>query len=372
MVIVAGEASADLHGSKLVKAMKEKCPHLRFVGIGGPLMREAGVEILVSSSEMAVVGFSEVFAKLGRISNAYFRLKSLLRHQRPNLLILIDYPEFNLRVAKQAKKCHVPVLYYISPQVWAWRSGRVKQIVQRVDKLAVILPFEEEFFRQKGVNVEYVGHPLLDQVPEYVDPVQTKVELGMETFDPIIGILPGSRKEEVRSLLPAMVRAAEIISSEYESLACILPLAPTIDSNFVSTFLDKAGARVKLFKGDIYKALSVCRVGMVSSGTATLQLAMAGVPMVIAYRISPISYWIARKVVRVRHIGLVNLVAGKEVAPELIQDEVTGENLAKALLPMLRTAHREKVMRNLNMVREALGRGGASQKTAELALDLMA
>ncbi len=371
VVIVAGEASADLHGSNLVKAIMERAPGVHFVGVGGRRMEEAGVRIIATSDEMAVVGVSEVFSRLRTISKVYFQLKSILRRQRPDLLILIDYPDFNLLLAKQAKKYGVPVLYYISPQVWAWRSGRVKKIAKRVDRLAVILPFEEEFFRQRGVKVDYVGHPLLDKAKVYGDQDKVKQELGLKSCSPVLAILPGSRYEEVQGLLPAMLQAAEIVAAEYRSLACVLPLAPTIDRGAVTPLLDKAKVRVKLFHGDIYKALCICDAGMVSSGTATLEMAIAGVPMVIAYKVSPISYWIGKRVVKVEHIGLVNLVAGKEVVPELIQEDVTGPNLAQALFPMLEGEHREKIIGQLVEVRKSLGKGGASGRTAELALKLM-
>ena len=335
-------------------------------------MEDAGVRILVSSSDMAVVGLTEVVSRLRLITGAYLKLRSLLKHDRPDLLILIDYPDFNIALAGVAKRFSVPVLYYISPQVWAWRQGRVKKLVDRVDRMAVILPFEESFYRRKGLDVEYVGHPLLDAIPQDLIRGEALKELGFDSTFPILGLLPGSRKEEIKNLLPAMVQGAEILSSRYPDLKCVLPLAPTISRQLVESITGPSAVEVTIFEGSIYKALKACDVALVTSGTATLETAMMGVPMVIAYRVSPISYWIGRMVIKVPHIGLVNLVAGERIVPELIQHEVTPDRLAREALTLLEAGQdRENMIKKMGALRESMGKGNPSERTAKIALDMM-
>lgn len=372
MVLVAGEASADLHGSHLVKAMKGMNPHMVFWGIGGERMEQAGVRILVPSSDMAVVGLTEVFSRLRTIAKARAKLKSILKHNRPNLLILIDYPDFNIHMAGIAKRFNVPVLYYISPQVWAWRTGRVKKISHRVDRMAVILPFEEEFYRKRGMKVDFVGHPLLDALPEQVDKERVKKKLGLSQAYPVMGLLPGSRKEEIKNLLPLMIRAAEILKRRYDHIRFFLPLAPTLKREFVQSILQGASVEIKIFQGDIYEILSTCDIALVASGTATLETAIMEIPMIIAYKVSPISYWAARRVVKVPHIGLVNLVAGERIVPELVQDEVTPERLVHEAVTLLDSVNlRENMIQKLKGIKISLGTRWASKTTAKIALEMM-
>lgn len=373
ILIVAGEASADLHGSSLVRAITKMEPGVVFWGIGGKEMGKAGVKILFPSSEMAVVGLTEVFSRLRRITKAYVRLKSILKHVRPDLLILIDYPDFNIHLASIAKRCKVPVLYYISPQVWAWRRGRVKKIARLVDRMAVILPFEQEFYRRRGMLVDYVGHPLQDSAPRDLKRGEVIRELGLQNSGPILGLLPGSRKEEVMNLLPVMIKAAEIISSHYPALKCLLPLASTVSSDLVLSMIGRTHLQIEILQGGIYRALGSCDLALVASGTATLETAIMEVPMVIVYRVSPISFWIAKMVVKVPHIGLVNLVAGERIVPELVQDEVTPERLAREALSILQSSQEnENMVNRLRAVRERLGKGSASERTAEIAMEIMA
>ena len=366
VVIVAGEASADLHASNLVRAMMRSEPGIVFWGIGGKKMEEAGVKIIFSSSDMAVVGLTEGFSKLGIIARAAKQIKTILKKSRPDLLILIDYPGFNLHVAKTAKKFNVPVLYYIAPQVWAWRRGRVKKIARRIDHMAVILPFEADFYKNSGIAVDYVGHPVLDSVSKEHFPSIP------ESNCPVVGIIPGSRIEEIRNLLPVMISAAEILEKRYGSIKYILPLAPTIDQKFVQSFIEGSRISIEVCKSSIYSALSICDAAMVTSGTATLETAVMGVPMVIIYKISPFSYWLAKKVIKTSFIGLVNLIAGERVVSELIQNEATPERLAGEILNILENKEAMNVMKNkMEYVKQSLGKAGASEKTAEIALKMM-
>ena len=372
VLIVAGEASGDLHGARLVRAIRSLDPGITVSGIGGRMMEEAGVEIMVPSSEMAVVGLTEVFSRLYFIFRASQRLKRQLRSSRPDLLILIDYPDFNINLAGTAKECGVPVLYYISPQIWAWRRGRIKKIAERVDRMAVILPFEKDFYLNSGVQVDYVGHPLLDSIPAGLDRDGIASEMGVKAGRPILGLLPGSRHEEIKNLLPLMVKASEIISSRYPDLKCVLPVAPTIPAELVRSYTEGASVDIHIAHGDIYRSLSVCDLALVASGTATLETALMGVPMVVAYKVSPITFFIAKAVVRVPHIGLVNLIAGREVVPELIQDQVTPQGLAEKALSILEDGQTGKVMtKGYGLIRERLGGGGASERTAGIALAMM-
>ncbi|MCP4668212.1 MAG: lipid-A-disaccharide synthase [Deltaproteobacteria bacterium] len=372
VVIVAGEASADFHGSNLVKAMKKLNPQVSFKGIGGQKMRQAGVEILIPSSEMAVVGLTEVFSRLRTIFNASRKLKSLLKNGRPHLLILIDYPDFNIHIAKTAKRFHIPVLYYISPQIWAWRSGRVRKIGRRIDRMAVILPFEETFYKESGVHVEYVGHPVLDACPAVVDEREGVIDWEVHEGRPIVGLLPGSRREEIENLLPFMLKSAEMIAQRYRSARFLLPLAPTLEAEFVQTFIDNAKVAVEVIQDNIYEVLGRCQAALVTSGTATLEAAIMKIPMVVVYKTSPLSYWVGRHLVDVPFISLVNLVAGQEVVKELIQKDVTAERLAHEVLILLENKEaRKNMIEKMIQLRKNLGMGGASARVARIALEMM-
>ena len=372
VLIVAGEASADLHGSNLVRAMKRLDPSITIWGIGGKHMEQAGVKILVPASGMAVVGLTEVLSRLHGIAKARLRLKNLLKNNRPDLLILIDYPGFNIHLAALAKRCEVPVLYYISPQVWAWRTGRVKKLSRRVDRMAVILPFEEGFYRKKGVDVEYVGHPLLDSIPDHLDKQKIIAKLGLKNAYPVLGLLPGSRQEEIRNHLPYMVKAVQILSSHYPHLKCVLPVASTVPTDLVQSFLSQSRVEIYISRVDMYETLTACDLALVASGTATLETAIMGVPMVLVYRVSPITFWVAKRVAKVPHVGLVNLVAGESVVPELIQNDCTPDRLADEALEILEGGQkRGNMIEKLKRVKGRLGGGGASEKTAKIAMAMM-
>ena len=335
-------------------------------------MEEAGVRILFTSSEMAVVGLTEVLSRLATVTRAYLRLKSLLRTDRPALLILMDYPDFNLRLARAAKRFRVPVLYYISPQVWAWRKGRVETIRRYVDRMAVILPFEQDFYRERRLPVEYVGHPLLEEIPADLDRDTARAALGLQQAGPVIALLPGSRKEEVTNLLPLMIEGAKKIRSKYENLKCLLPRASTVPSGLIEGLLKKSSLEIQVTQGDVYRVLKASDMALVASGTATLEAAILEVPMIIVYRVSFFSYWIGRMVIRVPSIGLVNLVAGEDVVPELIQGDVTPERLAREAIDILEQGDKRSAMlKKLRALREKLGQGRASEKTARIALEMI-
>jgi len=372
VLIVAGEASGDLHGANLVKAMKRLDPGVTIQGIGGKKMEEAGVDILIPSSEMAVVGLVEVFTRLNSIIRANLKLKSLLKNSRPDLLILIDYPEFNINLARTAKRYEIPVLYYISPQVWAWRRGRIKKIARRVDRMAVILPFEKELYLKTGMEVEYVGHPILDSIPQNQDKDEVIRDMGLKDGHPVVGLLPGSRNEEIKNLLPLMIKSVEIMSSRCDNLRCVLPMASTVSPDLVQAVINQSTVEIQVSPKDVYRTLSVCDLALVASGTATLETAIMGVPMVIVYKVSPITFWIGKMVIKVPYVGLVNLVAGEEIVPELIQDEITPHSFADAALAILESEQRKgEMIEKLRKVKYILGREGASERTAGIAMEMM-
>lgn len=375
VLIVAGEASGDLHGSNLVKAVQRLDSRIRFFGIGGEKMAEAGVEILVPASRLAVVGISEVLAKLFSIAGARFKLNGLLKTKTPDLLILIDYPGFNLRLAQKAKEYGLKVLYYISPQIWAWRRGRLKRMSKVVDRLALILPFEKECYHNSGLEVEYVGHPLLDHLVPATPPEDGTGDDQPPAGRPVIGLLPGSRSQEIKKLLPVMIKALEIVSGHYPDMKMVLPMSTVLNDDLVELvrrFLKESSLEIRIIRQDLHRALPGCDLAVVASGTATLETAIMEIPMIIVYRVSLLSSWIGKMVIKVPYIGLVNLVAGEEVVPEFLQKDVTPSKLANEMLSLLQDGQRKTDMvGGLKMVKEKLGGPGASERTARIALEMI-
>jgi lipid-A-disaccharide synthase len=371
-MIVAGEASGDLHGAHLVREMKALDPALSFCGVGGRNLEDEGVRLVARSSEMAVVGLTEVFSKLRFIAGVFFRLRGMLRTEKPALLVLIDYPDFNLRLAAAARDAGVPVFYYISPQVWAWRKNRIHRIRQVVDRMAVILPFEKDVYAQMGVDVDFVGHPLLDAVKRTLSREEALAAFGLRDARPIVAMLPGSREKEVTTLLPEMAGAAEILARDFEGAQFVLPRADTVDPGLVQGILSRHRAAVRVLDGRMYDAVGLADAAMVASGTATLETALLETPMVIAYRTSPLTAAVGRRVIRVKHIGLVNLIAGRELAPELIQEDATAPRLAAEVRAILADRRRRVAMRrDLAEIRRKLGEPGAARRAAAIALGLM-
>jgi lipid-A-disaccharide synthase len=387
VLIVAGEASGDLYGGLLMRAMAARLrsapdgaspPH--FVGVGGPTMRSAGLTPLGDAGAMGVTGFLEVLGKLPVIWRAYRESTRTLTAEatRPDLAILIDYPDFNLRLARRARQCGVPVLYFVSPQIWAWRKGRVRVIAGCVDRMLVILPFEEAIYRAAGVPVEFVGHPLLDLVHASRDRERTLRALGLDPARPTVALLPGSRANELRAHLPPMLGAARILREEFGDLQFLIPLAPTLGRATVEEAIREAAAggpavHPVLVEEGRYEALAAADAAAVASGTATLETALLGVPMVIVYRMNALTYALARAVSDVREIGMANLIAGERVVPELVQGECRAERIAAELRGILTDPERARAMRRgLAGVRARLGRPGAIDRVAQAAWGMIA
>ncbi len=372
VVIVAGEASGDLHGANLVREMKALDPSLSFRGVGGRRLEGEGVGLVAQSSEMAVVGITEVFTKIRFILGVFSRLRKMLRKERPDLLVLIDYPDFNLRLAAAAKAAGVPVFYYISPQVWAWRKSRVHQIRRVVDRMAVILPFEKAFYADMGLTVHFVGHPLLDVVKRSQPREKSLADFGLQDKQPIVSLLPGSRDKEIRSLLPVMLSAAVLLKENYPEAQFILPLADTVDPRMVDQIIRTYPLPVTVVSGQIYDAVGLADVALVASGTATLETALLEIPMVIVYRISALTAAIGKRLIRLDHIGLVNIIAGKTLVPELIQEDVNALRLADEAMKILSDRKRYgDIRKGLAEIRNKLGKPGASCRAAQLALSMM-
>lgn len=377
VMIVAGEASGDLHGANLVRAMRELRPELRFTGMGGIELERAGVELLCDAAKIAVVGAFEILSHLGDILNARRALIKRMRAQRPGLLILIDYPDFNLLLAKQAKKLGIPVYYYISPQIWAWRKSRVHKIARLTDRVAVILPFEQAFYAKYSYAVDFVGHPLLDSVRPQKNPEQFRRELGIEPDQRLIGLLPGSRGKEIVSLLPDFLAAAALLAEKQPKLSFLLPQAPTIDLALLAAHgLTQAQQQldIRVVTEDRYSMMAACDAAVAASGTVLLELAILGVPTVATYRVSPPTFFLARILIRgLRFFSLVNLIAEREIIPELLQDAVTPQRIAQELEPLIApTPQRIAMIKGFGEVCRRLGGPGASRRAARVALDLLA
>jgi len=363
ILIVAGEASGDLHGASLVSELKRLDPELCFVGIGGDRMRAEGVKIGCHVRDLAVVGIIEVFSVLPKLIHAYRWLMHQLRTEPPQVVVLIDYAEFNLFFANRAKRFGIPVVFYISPQIWAWRRGRVKRIARSIDEMVVILPFERDFYESYGVKVSFVGHPLVDRLGDGIEHGEIQ---GDRPF--VIGWMPGSRNSEVDRLLPVMSRAAAMLRERMtRDVSYLVLVAPEIPPQKLGDAFSRAGVPVKVLEEESSRAMSRCDLIVMASGTATLEAALLAVPAVIVYKVSYISYLFGRLLIRVPWIGLANIVAGKEIYPELIQHEASPGKIVGTCLTLLSEPGRLQNVRNeLKNIRDKLGPPGASKRTAEV------
>ncbi|HOW57630.1 MAG TPA: lipid-A-disaccharide synthase [Smithellaceae bacterium] len=373
IMIIAGEASGDMHGASLVREMHKLDSSLAFFGIGGNRLEEAGVKLLAHASEIAVVGLTEVIAKISSIRKIAKNLKRAMDELRPELLILIDFPDFNLNIAaRAAKKRNIRIFYYISPQVWAWRKSRINQIKKLVDKMAVILPFEVATYAQKGFAVDYVGHPLLDMVKMDYSRDHALNQLNLPADKTTVALLPGSRMSEVNKLLPEMIKAADIMRSARPEIQFILPLADMLEEKIITDMIDGYRVPVKVINGRTYDVITCADLAIVASGTATLETGLLGVPMVIVYKMSPISYFVGRLIVDVKNIGLVNIVAGKTIVPELIQDEANAGRIAAEALDIINDPEKQKRIKSeLQSLRAKMGNPGAALRAAKLAVDML-
>ena len=370
ILLVAGEASGDAHGADLVSALKAQQPQLDIFGVGGPALRAAGMQTLVDSAAIAGMGLFEAADKLIALLRTYRTLTQILHRHPPDLLVLIDFPEFNLRLARVAKRLNIPVFYYISPQVWAWRRKRVYTIAKRVDLLAAVFPFEPAFYSAHGCSVEFVGHPLVGRVRPTRSRDDTLRRYHLDPARKTIVLLPGSRTQEVRYLLPPLLHATTALGERYQF---ILAVASTLDRDQIETAVRAHSATIRVVQGDTYNITHAADLAVVASGTATLEVALLERPMVIVYRLAPVTYALARLFVRVPFIGMPNLIAERQVVPELIQSAVTPERIATEAQRLLTDAQAYSVAQDgLREVRARLGEPGAAKRTANLIFSLLA
>ncbi len=368
--IIAGEASGDLHGSNLVKELKKQDPTANFRGWGGDLMRDAGVNIVKHYRDLAFMGFAEVISNLGTIMNNLKFCKRDISAWEPDAIIFVDYPGFNLRIAEWAKKKGITTIYYISPQIWAWKESRIKSIRKNVDKMLAILPFEEAFYKKWEYEAEYVGHPLVHVISEAKDNISmVPPEMGSPLNEKnIIALLPGSRKQEILKKLPVMLEA----SKQFPDHRFIIAKASSLDDEFYQQFLNEY-KNVRSIRNKTYELLSVAKAALVTSGTATLETALFGVPQVVCYKGSPVSYLIAKNLIKVKYISLVNLIMDKPVVKELIQHELTVDNVVHELNRILFDATTiQEIKHDYQQLKQLLEkRGHASARAAQSIIDFL-
>ncbi|MCM0082815.1 lipid-A-disaccharide synthase [Geomonas sp. Red32] len=371
-MVVAGEASGDMYGAILVERLRALDPSLRFSGMGGDGMRRVGVETLVDANTMAVMGLVEVVGHLPTIVRGFKILERRILTERPKLVIFIDYPDFNLRLAKVAKRAGVKVLHFVSPTVWAWRSGRVKGIGKVVDMMAVLFPFEVPFYERANVPVSFVGHPLLDMVAPAAGRGAARSALGLDAGRTTIGLFPGSRRSVIKKLLPTVLQSAALLKERRPDLQFVLPLASSLRSEDLAPYLAAAGFPVAVVSGRNHEVMSACDAAIAVSGTVTLELALVGIPMVLIYKVAPLSYEIGKRVIKVDHIGLCNIISGKRIVRELIQHEAEPPVIAGEIERILDDrAYAETMRGELADVRVKLGSGGALDRLARVAFNML-
>lgn len=373
VMIIAGEASGDLHAAKLVENVSQKEADIKFYGIGGVHMRKAGVHTYVDSKDIAVVGLVEILAHRKVIFGALNKMRELISTNPPDLLILVDYPEFNLRLAKHAKQHGVKVLFYISPQIWAWRQYRVKKIKHLVDMMAVVFPFEEAFYLKHQVPVEFVGHPLVAEVKPSASKIELKHAFQLDEDKTIIGLFPGSRKSEIKRLLSIILQSARLLKQTHPDIQFVLPLANSLERSDLQPWLgDYPDLDIKIIENQPYDVMHVSDLILTVSGTVTLEIALIGTPLVIINRVAPLTYLLVNRMLKIDHIGLCNIIANKRIAPELIQYDATPERIATTLSSLLDHPPTLQVMHDeLATIEEKLGAGGGIEKISELTLRML-
>ncbi|OUR63978.1 lipid-A-disaccharide synthase [Methylophaga sp. 42_25_T18] len=372
IVVIAGEASGDAHAGRMLAELKKMAPDIQVSGIGGDSMRAAGADIKVDFSELAVMGLVEVLKRYRQIKKIFNQLVTELENDRPDLLVLVDYPGFNLKLAKVAKEMHIPVMYYISPKVWAWRAGRVKKIKRYVDHMAVLFPFEVPIYEKAGVAVSCVGHPLVDAVKTELNTVKAKGKFGLDPEHRVIGLFPGSRRSEVENLLPIMIDAAEKIHQRHFDVSIALPLAPGLDISILKKILKRTKMPIKIVDGDFYDFTKSCDVIVAASGTVTLEIALLGVPHLLVYRVAPMTYRILSRLVKIPYVGLCNIVSGKPLIQELLQDDVTVERLEQEISNlMIRQGSKHQAEKIRQQVLAALGPSGGAHNAAQQIINML-
>jgi lipid-A-disaccharide synthase len=368
IMLVAGEDSGDQHAASMFLELKKLLPNIQGFGMGGQKMSEAGINVHFDSASIAVIGLIEVIKHYSEIKRALKLMQNLVISENPDLLVCVDYKEFNYKLAAHAKRHGIKVLFYVSPQVWAWRPGRVVKYGKVIDMMAVIFPFETRYYEEKNIPVSYVGHPSVDNVHPQYSIAEAKAQFHLDSDHPVVGLLPGSRGNEIVRMMPVMLKAVEKIAKQIPHVQFLLPQADSVSDEMLQPYLQGSPTNIKVIKNQPYDVIQCCNAVMTTSGTATLEIALLTVPMVIAYRLSPITYSLGRWLVNTSFIGLPNIIAGKGVIKELIQHQATSDNLAAEICKILTdTNYAQTMQRNLIDVKKLLGQGGGSRKMAELA-----
>jgi len=366
-MLVAGEASGDVHGSALLKELKALVPHLETFGIGGRGMLEQGLRPYFMLDTMQSHGITELALHLPRLFRTLWLMQEALEAERPDALILIDYPGFNLKLGAHAKKLGIPVIFFSSPQVWVWRSGRIRKIKNSVDLMLVLFPFESKIYENAGVQVRWVGHPLLDQDPSPTELENFREECGLNGSQTVLTLAPGSRPSEILSHLPVMLQSLELIEKEIHPLKVLIPVAETVDLEQINNIISQSPVDITLLENQFPYSVGVSDLAIVASGTASLQTGLALTPFIIIYQVSSLTYWIARRLAMVQHIGMVNILASNEIVPELLQADFNPNRLAKEAILLLKDQERRATMiGQLKDIRSQLGEPGAYHRAAQI------
>lgn len=368
----AGESSGDQHAANMFLELKKQRPDIKGIGMGGAKMAQAGIELHYDSAHIGVIGVVEVIKHYAEIRRALKLMQQLVATERPDLLVCVDYKEFNFKLARYAKQQGIKVLFYVSPQVWAWRPGRVKAYGKVIDMMAVIFPFETAYYDAENVPVRYVGHPSVDKVHAHYSKDEDLMRFGLDKNKPIVGLLPGSRANEIKRMLPVMLAAAEKVQANLPECQFILPQADSISDALLEQYISQSPLTIMVIKNQPYDVIQCCDAVMTTSGTATLEIALLTVPMVITYKLSSVTYWLGKWLVNTPFIGLPNIVSGKSIVRELIQHDATAENLSVEIMRILTdTAYADEMGQNLMHVKQQLGQGGGSKNMAQLALEML-
>jgi len=372
IVIIAGEASGDLHASSLIRELKKMNSNLEMFGIGGDRMRREGVELIFHIDKLSFMGFFEVIKRLSFIRGVMKKMTSMIETRRPDLAILIDYPGFNLRLAKKVKNLGIPVVYYISPQVWAWGGNRVKRMQNLIDQMVVIFPFEKEIYERFNIDCEFVGHPLLEVTRPILPLEDFQKKFDIRKNDVVVGLLPGSRWQEVEKILPIMFESSELLKTRIKNLKVLLGLAPTIKKEKMEDLLTQAGFGAKIVENLTYDLMKHADILLITSGSATLECAILGTPFLVLYKTSLWTYLLAKSLISIPNIALANVVAGKRIVPEFIQNRAVPNQISEEMYGILTDRERYKAIENeLKKVKQKLGEEGASKKAAEIVMQML-
>ncbi len=370
VMLVAGEVSGDMHGAYLAKEILKQWPNTRLFGMGGGLMKEAGVRLLFNPTSISSIGFLEALRSANVLRRVLLRFGEIVERQQPDAVVLIDFPGFNMRFAEILKRKGIPCVYYLSPSAWAWGKSRAEKVAETATKVVAVFPFEYDVYKEAGANVEFVGHPLLDIVPAPISPVKARESLGLPVDSHVIALLPGSRRQEIKGMLPTMLKAVTILRQEMPGIVPVVAAAHASAEEEIQRIGDGLKEQLKILREQTYTVLNSADVAVVVSGTATLEAALLGVPQVVVYRTSSSTYYVAKMLLRIPHVALPNIVVGREIVPELLQNEATPSNIADHLKRIWQDEESRLIQAGYGEVRQRLGETGAISRAARIVLDI--